>query len=413
MDEKDEADKRAADASRAANEIRSGMERVLERADEVVRIGEQETEALKANAAQQAAARILADIDSKYCAVIAAGTWLGPSTPDDEPVRDRVVDTDMLSGNKMGTPETGEILVAEIHRRFDTAYEAVQAARAHAATVKTELERVRGEAAVEADVALRHERECSAASVAKVQRTARQQASVAANRVAVSEAALGTAKKEVEQLQVELRRAQATEAATRAAADEDKSGSILQIAQLEYELREAKLEHERSRQQSQSELEGLRETLERNEEAGRAAGTVQGVYITVRGDAANPSAAAEREAAVAAAMEGAIEDRRLQEQSMRDLRGAEEAVTEARKEVDYLRGELIHTAKIAATSKARQEAAETKLAELEVVLEGAIREHTLFRARAEDRLEALRATVEEDSQENRPQVRVLLKNIVL
>ncbi|CAN0394405.1 unnamed protein product, partial [Pylaiella littoralis] len=54
-----------------------------------------------------------------------------------------------------------------------------------------------------------------------------------------------------------------------------------------------------------------------------------------------------------------------------------------------------------------------KLAELEVVLEGAIREHTLFRARAEDRLEALRATVEEDSQENRPQFKATLSSLLI
>lgn len=421
MEEKCEAEQRAANAARATSEIRSEMERVRNRADEVIRASEQETEALRANAVETTAAWILEEIDSKYCPTVAAGTRPGLATLDDEPVRkDLVVDAGIPSSVTMCAPGGGKkSLVAEIHRRFDTAYETVRAARAHAATSKTEMERVRREAAADAEVALLHQRESSAALVAEIRCTARQEAAAAADKVAASEAALRTAKEEVERLRGELRRAQATEAAARAATDGDKSESIRKIAQLEDELREANLEHERSRQQSELELEVLRETLERNEEAGGAARVVQGGYAAaVREDKATPSAAAaaaeekeeeekeEEEAAVAAATDGAIDHRCLQETSMLELRGAEEAVMEAKNEVEYLRRELMRTAETAARSKTLQEAAETKLAEMEGMLKGAAREHTLFRARAEDRLLTLRAPVEENNQENGVQVRV-------
>lgn len=413
MEEKLEAEQRAADASRAANDIRSEMERVRKRADELIHTSEQETEALKANAVETTAAKILADIDSKYCPPIAAGTRTGPATSDEEPMQGRVVDTGALSRHKMGTPGAAESLVAEIHGRFDTAYEAVQVARAHAAAVKTEMDRVRGEATAEAQATLHHQSEKSTAFVAELQRSARQEVAAATDRVATGETALRATKEEVEWLRGELRRAQATEATARSAADEDKRGSIRKIAHLEDELREANLEHERFRQQSELELEGLRKNLERNEGAARAVRLVQGGSSYAREDAATPSAAAAEEAAVAAAMEGADENRHLRDKSMLELRGAEEDVTEAKKEVEYLRGELMRTAQTAARSKARQEAAEVKLAELEGVLNGATREHAHFQARAEDLLEMLKASVEEEDQENGEQVRLSRTSSVL
>lgn len=296
MEEKCEAEQRAADAIRATSEIRSEMERVRKRADEVIRTSEQETEALRANAVETTAAGILADIDSKYCPTASAGTGPGPTTLEDELVQGLGVDAGTPGRISTCTPGGCKTsLVAEIHRRLDTAYETVRAARALAAAVKSELGRVRGEAAADAEVALHHQRESSAALVAEVQRTARQEATAAAGQVAASEAALRTAKEEMERLRGELRRTQATEAATRAAtADDDKSESIRRISQLEDELREANLEHERSRQQSELEIEVLRETLERSEEAGRAARAVQGGYAAaVREDEVTVRARAE------------------------------------------------------------------------------------------------------------------------
>lgn len=79
-------------------------------------------------------------------------------------------------------------------------------------------------------------------------------------------------------------------------------------------------------------------------------------------------------------------------------------MAEAAEEVESLRGELALAVGAAAASNARQESAETKVAELEGLLNNAIREHARFREQTEKRLEDARAAFEEEERENGVQV---------
>lgn len=382
LEEKAQAEERAAGASCAADKLRTEMELVRRRAEEVVRASEQESEALRANAAEVTAARILAKIDSKYPQVATAAACAEPSGG-------AAVGADVDGANKtFGGECTGDV-VAEICRRFEITYRAAQTAGVNAIQVETELSRVRGEA----EVALHQQRDAASALVADAQRAARQTSAAAAERVAEREVALQKARADVSRLQEELGLVQATEAVNRVAVEENKAQVSAKIAQLEDDLREAVVEHQRSRHRAELEIEQLRATLESREEAQRAASAEEATREKLA------AAAAEAETEVAAKL------RRQVEHSKHELRVAKQAFTDATKEAESLRKELARTVETTATSKTQQNLAETRAAEMEEELKEAQREHVLFREEAEERLRKLKSSFEEENLRNGAQVR--------
>eukprot|EP00903_Cladosiphon_okamuranus_P011234 g10598.t1 len=394
LEEKGQAEERAADAYLAADEIRSEMELVRKRAEEVIRASERQSVALRANAAGETAARILAEIDSKYNPATDAFAGCKPVVADADVDGDRRDET--FGGGELENATA--IAVGEIHRRFESTHEAARTAGAKAIKAEIELDRVRGEA----EAALHQQREASSALVTEAQRAAGQASAAAAERVAAGECALQKAKAEVGRLREELERAREMDAANQAAAAAEKEERKIEvsgkIAQLEGDLREAVTEHQRSRQQAELEIERLRAALERREEPERLA--------IAEGTGSAPGAQRAAASVVAAMAEPpgetevVAEQRRRVEASRDELRIAEQTVTEAKQEVESLRGELARTVEAAVSCETRQKVAETRIAELEAELEEAAREHVLFREEAEERLRVLRASFEEENTHN-------------
>ena len=361
-----------------------------------MRASEQESEALRRSTAEETAARILAEIDSKPCPTLTASdNPLTGSVAMGADVADDRRSSDSFDGER-GAARGSSGVVDEICRRFEGTRRDAQAAGACAAKAEAELDRVRSEA----EATLRQQREVAAALAADAQRAARRAAAAAAERVAAGEGALRTARAEVSRLRGELQRAREmeAEAASRAVAAEERKAELnRKIARLEGDLREAVAEHRRSRQVAGLEIEQLRAALERRDEAAEcAAAVVNENGLSRRGE---PAAAA-----VAAEMEVAAEQRLLVETSRHELRAAEQAVAEATEEVESLRGQLARTMETVATSETRRQAAETKIYELEEELQEAAREHLLFREAVEERLRVLKASFEEENAQNGAQV---------
>lgn len=347
------------------------MELVRRRAEVVMRASEQESEALRANTAEETAARILAEIDSKYyptaygddfCSGVAVGAGLDGRN-------------DNFGGGRTGS------VVADIHRRFEITHKAARTAETIAARAETELDRVRGEA----EAGLRQQSEASVSLAADAQHAGRQAsaAAAAAERVAASEGALQKARAEASRLREELERARRAEAASQATAEKAKAEVGGRIAQLEGNLREAVAKHRRSREQAEAEIEQLRATLERRAEAERAMSARE---------------------SCSASTEAAARQRQRVETSRHELGVAERAVAEAKEEVESLKAELGRAAEAAVTSKTRQKVAETRVGELEQEFQEAAREHVLFREDVEERLRELKASFEEENVQNGAQV---------
>ncbi|CAM9186817.1 unnamed protein product [Ectocarpus sp. 4 AP-2014] len=379
LEEKVQAEQRAADACRAANESRSETARLRKQADEILHAREQETSTLNGNCT---VARMIGGTNSKVYPAVETRSWkvhaaLKSCENQSSGELNTAGQNDDSCGSRVGTGD----FMQEVVQEFNMADGEVAAA---------ENDQVRGQA----EAAMTRASEHATAVESESQRTSRQLTRVAAaDRTASSETALRRAEKalraartDVERLGGELERARATETTTRVEAEGKNNESMRKIARLEGSLRKAATEHERSRERAQVELGQLRATLERREREERAERAANGVHSTVKREEATIEAAGER-------------GRRL-ENSRDELRVAEEAVAIATEEVAFLREESVRLAETAARSREGQETAETRVAELEGTLEGVVEEHVLFRKGVEERLETLRAAFEEESQEN-------------
>lgn len=381
LEEKVQAEQRAADVCRAASESRS----------ETARVRKQETSTLNGH---RAVAGVIGGTNSKVYPAVQTGSWkvhaaLESCENQSSGEQNNADQNDNSHGSRVGAGNSMQEAVQEFSNT-DT--------EARAA----ENDRVRGQA----EAAMTRASENATAVEEESPGRPRQLTRVAAaDRKASSETALGRTEKalraartDAERLRGELERARAMETTTRAEAEGEKNESMRKIARLEGGLRKAVVEHDRSRERAQVELGQLRATLERREReecAERAANRV--------------SPAVEKEEATT--VEAAVERGRSLENSRDELRVAEEAVAEAMEEVAFLREELARSAETAARAKEGQETAETRVSEVEGRLEGLTEEHDLFRKGVEERLETFRTAFEEESQGNGAQVNTLLKHV--
>lgn len=388
---------RATDVSRAAEASRIEMERVLKHAEDAVRAAEQRADALEADLQEQALA-------SKTNATSLKNATAAEPTGHVNLVGLGLVDALGVDG---GSFPRGSI--SGLPPGFETASEAVRTAEAKVDTVTAEIDRVNAEASRRVIVATTEAREradvvvAEAKRVADVESTMARLAAVAAAERAETteatlrrtEAALQGAKEDARRLRGELEYAKANEKIALAAADEEKGAAIGKICQLEGAIQETMREHERSREEAEAHIEALRATL------GQIDGRGQGVEAGSPGNALS----AESAAAAAAAVATATTQRKRLVETEHQLRMAEEAVSEATKEVELLREDLARARGAETTSATRREEAERRVAHLEGVLEAAELKHVLFREGVEGRLEELKTSIEEEERESGAQVR--------
>ncbi|CAM9932857.1 unnamed protein product [Ectocarpus sp. 6 AP-2014] len=376
LEEKVQAEQRAADACRAASESRSETARLRKQADEILHAREQEASTLNGN---RTVAGMTGGTHSKVIPAVETRSWkvhaaLESSENQSRGEQNTAGHNGSSCGGRVGTGNSMQEAVQE----FNLADGEVEAVG---------NDRVRGQTEASMTRASEH----ATAVEAESQGTSRQLTRVAAaERTASRDTALGRIEKalrgartDAERLRGELKRARAMETTTRAEAEGKNNESMRKIAQLEGSLRKAGAEHDRSRERAQVELGQLRATLERREREERAERAANGVSSAVETEEATVEAAG-----------------RSLENSRDELRVAEEAVAKATKEVAFLREELARSAETAARSKEGQETAETRVAELEGTLEGVAEEHVLFRKGVAERLETLRAAFEEENQQN-------------
>ncbi|CAN0055769.1 unnamed protein product [Ectocarpus sp. 12 AP-2014] len=379
LQEKEQAEQRAADACRAASESHTETARLRKQADEILHAREQETSTLHGN---RTVAGMIGGTNSKVYPAIETRSWkvhavLESCGNQSSGEQKKAGQNDNSCGSRVGTGDS----MQEVVQEFNMVDGEVEAA---------ENDRVRGQA----EPAMTRASEHATAVEAESQGTSRQLTRVtAAERPASSETALGPTEKalraartDVERLRGEEEQTRAMETTTQAEAEEKNNELMCKIARLEGSLRKAAAEHDRSRERVQVEVGQLRATLERREREERAERAANGISSTVEREEATEEAAGERG--------------RSLENSRDELRVAEEAVAKATEEVAFLREELARSAETVARSKEGQETAETRVAELEGTLEGVAEEHVLFQKGVEERLETLRAAFDEESQEN-------------
>lgn len=401
LEEKAQAEQRTADATHAAEESVLEKERALNAANEAIRAAEHTADTLKANLERQAAATTDTNIDVNSI-VAGAESIVEPVKPA-TPVNPVETENDVKGHTNLC--DNNQESVLDLRRRLYNAYEAVQMAEAKVMMATAERDRINAEAVERETSAAAEARQNAMSAAAEIQRVAYkestsaklaavaagEQASITEATLRRTESALQTAKRDVEQLKDELERAHAAETMLRVAAEEERGVATGQIAHLENVVKDSATEHERSREKADSNIEKLRATLELSEGASKAADLSDTENAT-----AAPSASANGTPTVAQQL--------MIPETKDELSGAEMVVIAATGKVDFLRGELMRAKEAEATFEGRREAADTRIAELERSLETAEREHVIFRQGAEERLEKLRASVEDEEQESGAQV---------
>lgn len=420
LEEKAQAENRAAEASDAADRYHSEIERTIKEADEAVRAAERKADILKVELKRQV------NTNAQVGTVSVAAAAVGPAV-------ESAVES---SGeNRLNSCEAGHLLYDKpsenrtvFYGRFDEACEAVRMAEAKVVNLTDEIDRVNDKMA-QIEITAAKARDGASVDIAEAKRCANEEsakaklaAMAAAERAATAETkfretktALREAKKEADHLRVQVERAQAEGAVVRAAAQEERGSATDKISHLEGVIRAKEIENTRSREVVRALPTAASETASAVVTAAGQHGTGTEKCTDTTADLVNgaenateevskPAAASPEATPPAVSITRAGQQQQLAEMEI-ELRVAETAVVKATEEVDFLRRELDSAREAEMTSAVRRDVAESRIVELETEMEVVEKEHMLYREGVENRLEVLRASFEEEELESGAQVR--------
>lgn len=420
LEEKAQAETRAAEASDAADRYHSEIERTKKEADEAVRAAERKADTLKADLKRQA------NTNAQIGTVSVAAAAVGPA------VESAVESSET---NRRNSCEAGHLLYDKpnenrtvFHGEFDEACEAVRMAEARVVTLTDEIDRVNDKMA-QIETTAAKAREGASVDIAEAKRCANEEsaraklaAMAAAERAATAETkfretktALREAKKEADRLRVQVERAQAEGEVVRSAAQEERGSATDKIAHLEGVIQAKETENTRSRDVVRALPTEVSETAASAvvTAAGQhGMGTKNCTELTVdlangvenaTEDVSEPAAASPEVTPPAVSITRARQQQQLAEMEI-ELRVAETAVVKATEEVDFLRRELDSARAAEMTSAVRRDAAESRIVELEREMSAVEKEHMVYREGVESRLEVLRASFAEEELESGAQV---------